>query len=121
MVRLRPISVSSGSTEMQFDCTEQSPQPSQTAGLISTRRAGSSISPRLRRRRFFGRTGLHEDDGGGALHLAAGPLDGVEVVAMRGLDAGRDLGRRIEMRVFGNQIDFADAFRVQLEGNLLRR
>jgi hypothetical protein len=37
---------------MQFDCTEQSPQPSQTAGLISTRRAGSSISPRLRRRRF---------------------------------------------------------------------
>ena len=52
MVRLRPISVSSGSTEMQFDCTEQSPQPSQTAGLIITRRAGSSIRPRLRRRRF---------------------------------------------------------------------
>src|SRR6476646_7930371 len=52
MVRLRPSSVSSGSTEMQFDCTEQSPQPSQTAGLISTRRCGSSIRPRLRRRRF---------------------------------------------------------------------
>ena len=52
MVRLRPNSVSSGSTEMQFDCTEQSPQPSQTAALIITRRDGSSISPRLRRRRF---------------------------------------------------------------------
>src|SRR6202000_925947 len=52
MVRLRPSSVSSGSTEMQLDCTEQSPQPSQTAGLMITRRAGSSSVPRLRRRRF---------------------------------------------------------------------
>ena len=50
--RLRPNSVSSGSMEMQFDCTEQSPQPSQTAELMKTRFGGSSISPRLRRRRF---------------------------------------------------------------------
>jgi hypothetical protein len=28
--RLRPNSVSSGSTDRQFDCFEQSPQPSQT-------------------------------------------------------------------------------------------
>jgi len=52
IVRLRPNSVSSGSTEMQFDCTEQSPQPSHTAGLMIKRREGSSIRPRLRRRRF---------------------------------------------------------------------
>ena len=29
--RLRPNSVSTGTTERQFDCTEQSPQPSQTS------------------------------------------------------------------------------------------
>ena len=52
ILRLRPSSVSAGSIEIQFDCTPQSPQPSQTAGLIMTRRAGSSIRPRLRRRRF---------------------------------------------------------------------
>ena len=52
MKRLRPSSVSSGLTEMQLDFTEQSPQPSQTASLMNTRRAGSGNSPRLRRRRF---------------------------------------------------------------------
>ena len=52
IARLRPNSVSFGSTEMQFDCTEQSPQPSQTRSLMNTRRGGSSIRPRLRRRRF---------------------------------------------------------------------
>ena len=52
MVRLRPNSVSSGSTDRQFDLTLQSPQPSQTASLISARSAGSGYSPRLRRRRF---------------------------------------------------------------------
>ena len=50
--RLRPSSVSSGSTDRQFDCTEQSPQPSHTASLITTRLAGSGNSPFLRRRRF---------------------------------------------------------------------
>ena len=38
--------------ERQFDCTEQSPQPSQTAWLMNTRLAGSGKVPRLRRRRF---------------------------------------------------------------------
>ena len=40
---------------------------------------------------------------------------------MRGLDAGRDLGRRIGLGVFRDQIDVADAFRMKLEGDLLRR
>ena len=50
--RLRPNSVSNGSTLRQLDSTEQSPQPSQTKGLITANRLGSSILPRLRRRRF---------------------------------------------------------------------
>ena len=50
--RLRPNSVSFGSTETQADFTEQSPQPSQTSELMTTRFGGSTISLRLRRRRF---------------------------------------------------------------------
>jgi len=52
MVRLRPNSVSSGSTLRQLLCTLQSPQPSHTASLMTTRLAGSTRVPRLRRRRF---------------------------------------------------------------------
>ena len=40
---------------------------------------------------------------------------------MRGLDARRDFGGRIGVGIFRDQIDFADAFGVQLEGDLLRR
>jgi hypothetical protein len=36
MARLRPSSVSSGTMETQFDCTPQSPQPSQTSVLMKT-------------------------------------------------------------------------------------
>ena len=50
--RLRPSSVSSGLTDTQLLFSEQSPQPSQTASLITTRLAGSGKVPRLRRRRF---------------------------------------------------------------------
>ncbi len=52
MVRLRPHSVSSGCTDTQFDFTPQSPQPSQTSSLISTRLSGSGNVPRFLRRRF---------------------------------------------------------------------
>ena len=48
--RLRPNSVSFGRIETQLACTEQSPQPSQTASLMKTRRGGSDTSPRLRHR-----------------------------------------------------------------------
>ena len=51
-MRLRPNSVSTGATDTQFDLTPQSPQPSQTSSLITTRLAGSGYLPRLRRRRF---------------------------------------------------------------------
>jgi len=52
ITRLRPNSVSSGPIAMQLDCTEQSPQPSHTSGLMKTRRSGSGNCLRLRRRRF---------------------------------------------------------------------
>ena len=49
---LRPNSVSTGSTDRQFDFTPQSPQPSQTLSLMAMRREASGIRPRLRARRF---------------------------------------------------------------------
>jgi hypothetical protein len=52
ILRLRPNSVSAGSTDRQLLCTEQSPQPSQTSSLMTTRLSGVASLPRLRRRRF---------------------------------------------------------------------
>jgi hypothetical protein len=52
MRRLRPNSVSTGSTLRQLLCTLQSPQPSHTASLMTTVLAGVAMVPRLRRRRF---------------------------------------------------------------------
>ena len=52
MRRLRPNSVSSGSTERQLDFSLQSPQPSQTRALITVRSGGSGYSLRFLRRRF---------------------------------------------------------------------
>ncbi|MCW0461754.1 hypothetical protein NB717_002822 [Xanthomonas sacchari] len=50
--RLRPYSVSLGSTDTQKLFSPQSPQPSHTSELTSTRLGGSGSLPRLRRRRF---------------------------------------------------------------------
>ena len=50
--RLRPNSVSFGSTLTQNDFTPQSPQPSHTSVLTNTRFGTSGSLPRLRRRRF---------------------------------------------------------------------
>ena len=44
--------LSNGSTLKQLLCELQSPQPSHTASLMTTRTAGSTMVPRLRRRRF---------------------------------------------------------------------
>jgi len=48
ILRLRPSSVSSSSTDMQFDVVPQSPQPSQTSALMKVRLAMSSAGSRLR-------------------------------------------------------------------------
>src|SRR5258708_11007796 len=52
IARLRPNSVSTGTTDRQFEVAEQSPQPSHTRSLMTTRRGGSGERPRLRRRRL---------------------------------------------------------------------
>jgi hypothetical protein len=52
IARLRPKGVSTGTMATQFDCTPQSPQPSQISVLMKTRVSGSGNAPRLRRRRF---------------------------------------------------------------------
>ena len=51
MARLRPNSVSIGSTARQLEVREQSPQSSQTRGLIATRFTATAWVPRLRLRR----------------------------------------------------------------------
>ena len=94
MARLRPMSVSSGSTEMQFDCTEQSPQPSQTAGLMTRRRGGSSSVPRLRRRRFSAAQVCTNTIAEAPLVSRRVFMHRVEIVAMRGLDARRNARSR---------------------------
>mmetsp|Transcript_13632 Transcript_13632/g.44451 ORF Transcript_13632/g.44451 Transcript_13632/m.44451 type:complete len:225 (+) Transcript_13632:520-1194(+) len=52
ILRFSPNAVSTGSTAMQDDWTEQSPQPSQTASLMKRRFGGSGARPRRRFRRF---------------------------------------------------------------------
>jgi hypothetical protein len=52
MRRLRPNSVSTGSTLRQLDLTEQSPQPSHTSSLMMTVLSGVASLPRFLRRRF---------------------------------------------------------------------
>jgi hypothetical protein len=92
MARLRPNSVSTGTIETQFDCTPQSPQPSQTSVLMKTRRSGSGKVPRLRRRRFLGRAGLDVDDRRDALDLQnlPAPHQLVALVAFDALAGKRD-------------------------------
>ena len=59
--RLRPNSVSFGSTDTQNDFSPQSPQPSQTSELMNTRLFGSSHLAALAPAALFGRAGLVVD------------------------------------------------------------
>src|SRR5216683_7082515 len=52
IARFRPNSVSTGTTDRQFEVAEQSPHPSQTRSLMTTRRGGSAKVPHFLRRRF---------------------------------------------------------------------
>ena len=69
MARLRPNSVSTGTIETQFDCTPQSPQPSQTSVLMNTRWSGSGKLAALAAAALFGGAGLDVDDGRDARDL----------------------------------------------------
>jgi len=78
---------------MQFDCTEQSPQPSQTASLIKMRASGSVRSPRLRRRRVSAaQAGLVINQDREAGSFAQQPLHGIELVAVTHVHAGGQSG-----------------------------
>ena len=52
MARFLPNSVSTGEMETQLDFLPQSPQPSHTSSLITTRLGKSGNVPRFLRRRF---------------------------------------------------------------------
>ena len=49
---LRPYGVSTGWTDRQLLLSPQSPQPSHTRSLMTTRKSGLATRPRLRARRF---------------------------------------------------------------------
>ena len=70
IARLRPNSVSTGITDRQFDCTPQSPQPSQTSSLMTTRLARIGHQAALAPPALLRRAGLVVDDDGDARDLA---------------------------------------------------
>ena len=70
MRRLRPNSVSSAITDRQFDCTLQSPQPSQTSSLMTTRLSGACDRAALALAVQLGRAGLVVDQRRHARDLA---------------------------------------------------
>jgi len=88
MWRLRPNSVSIGSTEMQLDCTLQSPQPSHTRSLMNRRCCGSGKVPRFAPAALFGGAGLVIDDDGDALDVAELDLQRLHLIAVMDGGAG---------------------------------
>ena len=94
MVRLRPNSVSTEATDMQFDLLLQSPQPSHTRSLMTTRVAGSGNLPRLRRRRFSAAQ-VWSDQRAHTRHLAQFALHRVELVAVADRHPVRQVGRAV--------------------------
>ena len=107
--RLRPYSVSRGSTERQFDFALQSPQPSQTRWLMNVRRSGSAIAPRLRRRRFSAAQVLVVDEDAHPPDLAKLALDAVEVPPVGELRAGREhRPRPVLLGLVGHEPDGLD-------------
>ena len=87
MRRLRPNSVSTGSTDMQFDFTPQSPQPSQTGSLIIDARCGVGQRAALALAAHLGGARLVVDQHRDAVDLAQLALDRVELVAATHRDA----------------------------------
>jgi hypothetical protein len=105
MVRLRPNSVSSGCTETQFDCTPQSPQPSQTSSLMITR-LPDLHSAALAAAALFGGAGLVVDQHRDALDSRSSLLHRVELVAVMDGDARRAIRiARILLRLVGDDDD----------------
>ena len=89
ILRFRPSGVSVGTTATQFDCTEQSPQPSQTRVLMKKRGGRIDQLAFLAPAALLGRAGLLVDEHGHALHLAQPPLHRIELGARMELGAFR--------------------------------
>ena len=79
---LRPNSVSTGCTDRQLLLTPQSPQPSQTASLMTTRVRAGRQRAALALAACLGGALLVVDQHGDALDLAQHPLRLVEPVAV---------------------------------------
>ena len=116
MRRLRPNSVSRGTTDMQLDFALQSPQPSQTRSLTNRRRSGSGILPPLSPPALLGCAGLVVDEHAHPWTLAQLPLHPVERAA--GLDAGTGgkaiLRARVLLRLLAHHDDSLHALRAHL-------
>ena len=83
MVRLRPHSVSSGCTDTQFDFTPQSPQPSQTRSLMTTRLSGIGERAALAAAALLGSAGLIVDEHASRrVPSRSSRCNGVELVAV---------------------------------------
>ena len=111
MRRLRPNSVSSGSTLRQFDSTEQSPQPSQTRSLMTAKTRRVLERAALAAAALLGGAGLLVDEDGDAGDLAQLALDGVELAAGVEGGAGGEAGAVELFRVVGDQRDAARRLR----------
>ncbi len=107
MVRLRPNSVSSGSTDRQLLCTPQSPQPSHTSSLITTRSVGLHHRAALAAAALFGGAGLVVDDDRGAFDLAELALHRVQRVAVldRRCRSGMPVTTSVFLRLVGHDDD----------------
>ena len=90
--RLRPSAVSTGSIAMQPDCVEQSPQFSQTSGLMTTRACRLGQLAALAAAALLGGADLIVDQHGDAVVVAQVALHRVEFVAGVAGDAGRQRG-----------------------------
>ena len=87
-----PVRCPWGTMETQFDCTPQSPQPSQTSVLMNTRWSGSGNWPLLAAAALLGGAGLDVDDGGDAFDLFELALDLHHLGAFVHPHAGREQG-----------------------------
>ncbi len=114
MRRLRPNSVSTGTTDMQFDCVEQSPQFSQTRALMKARMAGSGIGPALAAAALFGGAGLVVNERGDGRNVAQGALDRQQVAAVAHIDLARQIDAGIFSWFVGDHDHARDALGQQL-------
>ena len=123
ILRLRPSGVSSGTTATQFDCTEQSPQPSQTRVVDEEPPRRVDQLALLAPAPLLGGAGLLVDQDRHALHLAQAPLHRVELVAAVELGAGREaaVDGVVLGDVVGEHDDLRRAFGLDLARDARRR